>query len=319
MIDDSTITEFMEKVKKLVEERKNRDEINTKCNIPKRKKKLNCSNYNIKNTDFNLVSSPNILSKIACKVRKFINTEVRNYVDPSLDNQSKVNFELCKSIVELEGRVCFLENITDMINVRENLGSDKKNAPISDGLIENNFNLCISTQSSLIRIIENTIDLNNSQHHIAEYGLSDGFISIYLSKNYDSEIYGIDDSIEYITKCYCTNENLCGSVKYLLADNNTLNLIKSGYFDIIFSIGVLNNLSRIESYNLLNTLLRISKKVLFLVSLEGDPCSSFSERRLNSIEDWNEVLNDLICCKEYLSYDDDNTHIIGIISNIGII
>jgi hypothetical protein len=156
---------------------------------------------------------------------------------------------------------------------------------------------------------------NASAPRVLEIGLGHALMSIWLSRDCNCDVWGIDNDLNVLNSCMKTNTRLGGHARFILMDAFDLDLLKDRYFDVAFSQGTLEHFDNKAIIALLEQQLRVARTVVFSVPSADWPNRERGDERKLPLEDWRAILSAGRFTIASLEYYCDGMQIAGVLTD----
>jgi hypothetical protein len=326
-MDDIDVENIMEKIKENIRKRKESgtyytrdfDLYDTSMDKYNASSDINFINgkSNLVNFSYLIDSHRGHLGKLLVKGRHLVHEEAKRYVDPVFLMQSEWNAATARLIKENEIRVSSInERVSRLEQLVLSSNTVTKNKEDSfEELTEEKLFDTIHPHEYFLDIVQAYAIKSAGEKvpKILEIGIDSGAISIYLSRKWNIEVYGIESSIDALFHSLENNEKMGGSAKFMLIDYFDLNTLKDNYFDIAFSQSTLEHFDNQSIIELLSRQKNIAKYVIFSVKSVFSPVSGYKTGKKGRIDDWATFLNSTGFNVLQLEYYLNDQYILGII------
>lgn len=270
------------------------------------------------NFSYFISSHRSLIGRLLVKGRQLVHGEVRRYVDPVFLLQSEWNATAARIIKENERRSSHIVDRIRQIERHMHLAQIalENEAEHFQVLSEEGFHAIHLLHEPFIRLVKVYAYQSAGERtpRVLEYGLHSGAISIYLSRDCNFDVFGIDNSIDLIYSSATTNKRLGGNTKFIQLDCAGLDAIKEHYFDVAFIHQMLEDLDNPSIKALVSNLLSVAKCCVFSVpSIHAPYRVDKNERRL-CVDDWRTILEAAGFHVVHLEYYHENWYIVGAIT-----
>lgn len=271
----------------------------------------------IGNYSYLIRSHRGFIGKLLVKGRQMVHDEVKRYVDPIFLQQSEWNTAAARILKENEQRSLILldrvkqieQHIQSDIRISR---TDEKHVKI---LTEEELQVIIQFHEPFIHLIQTYAILSAKDNipKVIEMGLNTGAISIFLSRDCNFNVFGIDNSIEIIYTNFANNKKLGGSTRFMQYDSADLGSIKEKFFDVAFSQDLSKHLDGHSMMMKLSNHLKIANYYVFSVPSINAPSNEHQNEQIMSLDDWRILLETTGFNILRLEYYHADRYIVGVI------